>query len=538
MAIKGSLKEASLPDIVQLLFLGRRTGCMSVVNDRHFATVWFDEGWITFAGLLARADRLGERLIAAGHLRRDQLELAITTQQASPGRRLGTVLLQLDLVDVSVIERELLVQVEETIFTLFAWDSGTFSFEAGLLPEPDEITLRLNPEGLLLEGARRVDEWSVISRKVPSPEIVFAIEAVDLQRAGTPLDDTESVVMGLVDGALSVREIADRAGLTEFAASRALYGLASAGRVRRVGTAVTPSVIRGSESRVNEHRNLGLAFYRTGMLGEAEREYRRVVELRPQDGEGLFRLGLVTLRQARWTEASQLLRQAAELSGPRPAILHNLTLALEGMGRLDEAEAAQAEAVSQGADNPIFWLGWGLIALRRQEIETALQRLNRARVLFGANPLPARWYWGCGWAEALMGDWNGAVETLRQGVSAYHRHPILRTTLGVLLESGGAIEEAEEQLRRALTEDPAIPQISKNLGDLLYRGGRWDEAEESFRRAAALAPELGDDLFFKLGNLACRRGDIEEARRQWEIALTINPAHALVQANLASSEKK
>ena len=33
MAIKGSLKEASLPDVLQLLALGKKTGCLAV-SDR------------------------------------------------------------------------------------------------------------------------------------------------------------------------------------------------------------------------------------------------------------------------------------------------------------------------------------------------------------------------------------------------------------------------------------------------------------------------------------------------------------------------
>jgi tetratricopeptide (TPR) repeat protein len=97
------------------------------------------------------------------------------------------------------------------------------------------------------------------------------------------------------------------------------------------------------------------------------------------------------------------------------------------------------------------------------------------------------------------------------------------------------VGEAEAHLRHALGEDPTIPQISKNLGDLLYRAGRWDEAEESYERAARIAPALGDDVYFKLGNLACRRGDLTAARRHWEQAILLNPEHALARANLAGS---
>nr|MBA3895238.1 DUF4388 domain-containing protein [Gemmatimonadales bacterium] len=46
MAIKGSLKEASLPDVIQLLFLGRRTGCLALADRHNFGTIYFDEGHI------------------------------------------------------------------------------------------------------------------------------------------------------------------------------------------------------------------------------------------------------------------------------------------------------------------------------------------------------------------------------------------------------------------------------------------------------------------------------------------------------------
>lgn len=535
MAIKGSLKEASLPDVVQLLFLGRRTGCLSVANDRNFASIWFDDGWIVFAGMVSRADRLGERLVAAGRLTPEQLAQAIAVQEAVPGRRLGAVLIQLGLLAVRDLEAELRRQVEETIYTLFTWASGTFSFEAGVRPEEVEATVRLNPEGLLLEGARRVDEWSVIAKKIPSPDVVFALEGNRTDPAADgQLVEIERQLLPLVDGVRTVRAIVDETGLTEFETCRALFGLLSAGRLRRVATAAAPPPRQG-EARLDEHRNLGIAFYRTGMLTEAEREFRRIAELRPQDGEGPFRLALIALRQARWEDAVTHCRAAAERGGPRPAILHNLALALEALGRLDEADAALEDATQRDRDDHRLWLGWGLLALRRSEPGRALERLARARDLLGEARPPARWYWGCGWAQALADSWTDALATVREGVAAYPDHPVLRTSLGVLLEATGEVGEAEAHLRHALDEDSTIPQVSKNLGDLLYRAGRWDEAEESYQRAVKLAPALGDDLLFKLGNLACRRGDLPLARRHWQDALVINPGHALARANLVGS---
>jgi tetratricopeptide (TPR) repeat protein len=71
------------------------------------------------------------------------------------------------------------------------------------------------------------------------------------------------------------------------------------------------------------------------------------------------------------------------------------------------------------------------------------------------------------------------------------------------------------------------------LADILYRNGRFEEAREAYERAAKLAPDLGDDLYFKLGNIAYKRRDKEQARESWGRATSLNPEHALARANLA-----
>jgi tetratricopeptide (TPR) repeat protein len=117
-------------------------------------------------------------------------------------------------------------------------------------------------------------------------------------------------------------------------------------------------------------------------------------------------------------------------------------------------------------------------------------------------------------------------------VTAYSENPVLQNNLAVLLELSGDVEGAEKMLRAALAEDPALPQVSKNLADVLYRTGRYDDAAEAYERAAKLNPELGDDLYFKLGNIAYKRRDHARARESWAQATFLNPGHQLARANL------
>ena len=52
MAIKGSLKEASLPDVIQLLYLGRRTGCLAITDRQNLGYIYFDDGKIAYASIV------------------------------------------------------------------------------------------------------------------------------------------------------------------------------------------------------------------------------------------------------------------------------------------------------------------------------------------------------------------------------------------------------------------------------------------------------------------------------------------------------
>jgi tetratricopeptide (TPR) repeat protein len=268
------------------------------------------------------------------------------------------------------------------------------------------------------------------------------------------------------------------------------------------------------------------------MLDEAQREFRRVADLRPTEGGAPFYLGLIALRQGRWGEAEQALRLAAEKGGPRPAALHDLGLALEQQGRLDDAEAAYGDAAARARDDIRILIGWGIAALKRGDHAVALGRLARARELLGQKTPSPVWYWAATLAQAGADEGEQAIATARAGVAAHPGSGVLRNNLAVLLEATGDLAAAESELRAGLAEDPSLPQISKNLADLFYRAGRYDDAFEAYERAAKLDPELGDDLYFKLGNLAFKRGDQARARASWERATELNPGHQLARANL------
>ncbi|MEP6730714.1 MAG: DUF4388 domain-containing protein [bacterium] len=532
MAIKGSLKEASLPDVLQLLSMGKKTGCLAVTHRNNFGYVYFDKGLISYASIVNRRDRIGDILLKAGTISQEQLDSAIGAQALYRDKRIGELLVAQGAVSRDALHAQIRMQIEEAVYYLFTWTQGTFNFEADVHAEEQDLLVSINPESLLLEGARRVDEWSLIEKKIPSLDLVFDFDRDRFAESGVDASRDQQTIMDLLDGRRDVATVIEESGLGEFEVGKAIYGLVTAGFAQRVGKtkAAEPAV---SDARVDEHRNLGIAFYRTGMLDEAMREFRRVSDLREHDAEARFYIGLALMRQNKWTDAVAAFRDCVAHPGARPAAYHNLAHALERMGRYDEAKAALDGAMKRGgAKDARIQTTVGVVALRAGDIVTADAALHTARPLFGSKPPTAPWYHYSALTAALLGDLERAHSLLVEGIAAHPHAAPLYNNMAAVQERRGYHPEAMSSAEHGVQEDTGLPQLHKNLGDCHYRAARYDEALECYLRAVKLNPTLGDDVYLKLGNIRFKRQERDEAVKCWEQALALEPNNAIVRTNL------
>jgi tetratricopeptide (TPR) repeat protein len=534
MAIKGSLREASLPDVLQLLAMGQKTGCLSVTDRSNFGYIYFDRGRISYASIVNRRDRLGDTLVKHGVITMRELEAAIEMQSRQRDKRIGEILIEQNILTREELHRYIRMQIEEAVYYLFTWTQGTFSFEAEMMPDERDLLVSINPETLLLEGARRVDEWSLIEKKVPSFDVIFDLDRARLEASDATLTPEQEQLIPLIDGQRDVTHLIDGSGLGEFDVGKALYGLATAGFLHRIGKS-RPQEDVVKEARVEEHRNLGIAFYRTGMFEEATREFRRVIDLRDSDVQARFYLGLVALRAGHFEESVRLFQQAASQPGARAAVFHNLGYALERTGRFAEARSAYEEAVQRGGgDDARVQLSLGVLSLKVGDVEHADAVLSSSRALWGKRPPSAVWFHYTALAAALGGDIERALTLVNEGLGTHPHSAPLFNLLAVIHEKRGDLQGAVHAAERGLQEDRSLPQIHKNVGDCYYRGGKLDEAMEAYLRAVKLNPSLGDDVYFKLGNIRYKWQERDQAVACWERALELNPGNDRIRANLES----
>ncbi len=173
MAFQGSLKELPLPDIIQLVSVSGKTGVFVLENGHQTGEIFLVDGVIVDA-------RVGD------------------------------------------------VRGEEAIYELAIWQEGEFLFNPG--GAAAERTVNKSNTNLLMEAARRIDEWQVLSKRIPSTRVVPVFTS---QGSGTSVSFTprEWSVICKIDERRTIEQLAGVLGMSAFDVCKLLYGLVTAGLV-------------------------------------------------------------------------------------------------------------------------------------------------------------------------------------------------------------------------------------------------------------------------------------------------------------------
>ncbi len=234
MAIEGPLRELGIHDVFQLLDLSRKTGTLRVTSELRDdeGMVLFENGRVTFASVQSKPTSIERILRQAGRLSDADVDAAAKVSD-DPMQGLGDRLVLLGAITQRELERQLRLAIESVVFELMSWREGFFSFEERVANDvPRDARIAISTESLLMEGARRIDEWSRIADKVPSLSVIPVLAPVDDDRASVlDLLPHEWEVLMMIDGERDLRGIAASLGSSEFEIAKIAYGLVSTGVV-------------------------------------------------------------------------------------------------------------------------------------------------------------------------------------------------------------------------------------------------------------------------------------------------------------------
>jgi hypothetical protein len=175
MSLQGSLKHLQLADVIQLISVSGKTGMFHLKKDQHTGMIYLKDGNIIHAEL-------------------DELN------------------------------------GEEAVYELAIWNDGEFNFEPDV--EPATRTISKSNTNLLMEAARRLDEWRVLSRKIPNLDMIpeFVVDQGS-DRGQNNLNTHEWLMLSKINGKTDIRTIAKSSNLPVFDVCKVLYGLVTHGLV-------------------------------------------------------------------------------------------------------------------------------------------------------------------------------------------------------------------------------------------------------------------------------------------------------------------
>jgi hypothetical protein len=171
--IQGSMREAPLPDIIQLVSQGGKSGCFHIVEDPKRAKIYLKDGRISHA----------------------------VTNDA---------------------------EGLDAVYEIALWLDGHYHFEEGEQEAP--VTITKSNATVLMEMHRRMDEWRVISQKIGSLDLY---PNSTLLPGETPhgVNPREAKLLSLVTGFFTVSELAEVLQKPVLNVAKDLYGLVMAGHV-------------------------------------------------------------------------------------------------------------------------------------------------------------------------------------------------------------------------------------------------------------------------------------------------------------------
>lgn len=217
----GSLSSLTVPEVIQFVFTTLKSGTLVLAfgadarraaeagggGRPHRRTLYFREGQVVFAASSDPADRLGAVLWRQGIV--PQVELDRCSKLIRPGRPLGQVLVDEEILTSGQLYEAITIQVKEILLAACLEQEGEFAFIEGPYDESNAVKLDERTRDLMLAGMKRIEEVEQLAGQVGGRGAILARGGADTEG----LEGPEGKIISLANGRRTVAEIASESGL-------------------------------------------------------------------------------------------------------------------------------------------------------------------------------------------------------------------------------------------------------------------------------------------------------------------------------------
>jgi len=222
--IMGMVEKCSIPDILNLLNIQKKTGVLIVRYEDVEKKIYMKDGEIVFASSNLKEERLGECLVRRGKITMAQLEEA--SREMSEGKKLGRILVEKGWITPKELFYGVRAQVQEIIFNVFPVSKGYFYFLEGVFDHENVVRFNMSTQMLIMEGIRLSDELGAFRRMYPLKWYVFKNEGAE-----EPKDPIEKLVFKEVGDGIRIEELKAITGLSEYQLLKSIHQLKEKGLI-------------------------------------------------------------------------------------------------------------------------------------------------------------------------------------------------------------------------------------------------------------------------------------------------------------------
>ncbi len=302
-----------------------------------------------------------------------------------------------------------------------------------------------------------------------------------------------------------------------------------------------------------------ITFFQSAQYVAAETLYRETIARNPNAWMAYNNLASLELEATppAPSEARTLLETSLRIEPNNPEAHNNLGVALQRLGRLDEAAQEHREALRLFPNYAEALNNLGIVAEQQGRLEEAVAHYTAAITLQPRERKRVEAYHNLGSALQKLGRYDEAMAQIEHALRINPNYADARDNLATTLLRAGRADEAIAQYKEAIRLKPGYAEAHNNLGTVLAKAGRLEEAIAEFNETIRLKPDaalthvnladalrrlgrrdeavtalktairLQPDLAFahySLGNLLHDMGQIEGAVREYQEALRLEPA--------------
>jgi tetratricopeptide (TPR) repeat protein len=294
-------------------------------------------------------------------------------------------------------------------------------------------------------------------------------------------------------------------------------------------TILVPALIAAQETNPDELLKHAIDEQQHGDFSAAIRDYRKVLELRPNELEAKINLGAALSHVGQFDDAIAIYRSALISAKDKNPILLNLALAFYKKGDFEHAREQLEILHDEQPNNLQVVILLGDSDLRTGKSDAALNLLE---------PLENDYSQNMDFEYVLASALIDTKGRRREGVTRMEKVAKAGSAADAYMIAGATLlglneyEQARQDLEQALRLKPTLPGLYTLVGTARDKNGDAKAAEPAFREALKNNPDDFEANLY-LGAILYKRRDIDEAKGYLDRALRLKPSDSMARYEAA-----